>query len=54
MELEKQFSRYGFIHIKGVLDGGETASLRRHLSGMYDDAQARSGQKVRGLGPRIS
>ena len=54
MELEWQFSRYGFIHVKGVLDAGETAALRRHLFGMYDAAGARSGQKVRDLGPRIS
>lgn len=54
MDLEKQFSRYGFIHVKGVLDRGETARLRRHLFGMYDAAETRSGQKIRGLGPHVS
>jgi len=49
--LEEHFARYGYIHLKGVLAPEETAALRRHLFEMYDDAEARSGQVVRGLGP---
>ena len=54
MDLEKQFRRYGFIHVKGVLDEGEIAALRRHLVDIYDKLESRSGEKVRGFGPRIA